>query len=107
MSDGEIAVATILKKPVYRMVKGKVHLERKRSGDIMTIYLALDDQTYYFFQYTRNYLYAYSSDASFNTMISELKDDKRTVDAKKDEPAYQFIIGTKRKVDDFRERFRL
>ena len=107
LSDGEIAVATILKKPVYRMVKGKVHLERKRSGDIMTIYLALDDQTYYFFQYTRNYLYAYSSDASFNTMISELKDDKRTIDAKKDEPAYQFIIGTKRKVDDFRERFRL
>ena len=56
--------ARILKKPVYRYVKGKIHLERKRSGDIMTILLMLDDQTYYFFQYTRNYLYAYSSDAA-------------------------------------------
>ena len=39
-----------------------MELQRKRSGDSMTIMLMLDDQTYYFFQYTRNYLYAYSSD---------------------------------------------
>lgn len=107
LSEGEIGVATILKKPVYRYVKGKVHVERKRSGDILTIYLALDDQTYYFFQYTRNYLYAYSSDATFNTMLGELKDDKRVLEAKKDEAAYQFIIGTKRRVEDFRDRFGL
>ena len=92
---------------MYRYVKGKVHLERKRSGDIMTILLMLDDQTYYFFQYTRNYLYAYSSDQQFNTMLSELKDDKRVLEAKKDEPAYQFIITNKKKVDDFRDRFGL
>lgn len=107
LSEGDIGIATILKKPVYRYVKGKIHLERKRSGDIMTIYLALDDQTYYFFQYTRNYLYAYSSDQQFNTMLSELKDDKRVLETKKDEPAYQYILTTKRKVDDFRERFGL
>jgi hypothetical protein len=107
LSEGAIGVATILKKPVYRYMKGKVHLERKRSGDIMTILLMLDEQTYYFFQYSRNYLYAYSSDAQFNTMLGELKDDKRVLEAKKDEPAYQFIVTNKKKVDDFRDRFGL
>ncbi len=107
VSDGPIGIATILKKPVYRNVKGKVHVERKRSGDIMTIYLALDDQTYWFFQYTRNYLYAYSSDQQFNTMLSELKDDKRQLPTGKDEAPYQFILTNKKKVDDFRERFGL
>jgi hypothetical protein len=107
VSDGPIGIATILKKPVYRNVKGKVHIERKRSGDIMTIYLALDDQTYWFFQYTRNYLYAYSSDQQFNTMLSELKDDKRQLPSSKDEAPYQFILTNKKKVDDFRERFGL
>lgn len=107
VSEGEIGVATILKKPVYRYLKGKVHLERKRSGDIMTILLMLDDQTYWFFQYTRNYLYTYSSDAQFNTMISELKDDKKKLDGGKDVPPYQFSITTKRKVEDFRDRFGL
>jgi hypothetical protein len=107
LSEGDIGIATIMKKPVYRYVKGKVHLERKRSGDIMTIFLMLDDQTYWFFQYTRNYLYTFSSDAQFNTMISELKDDKKKLDSNKDQPAYQFTITTKRKVDDFRDRFGL
>lgn len=107
VSDGEIGIATILKKPVYRYVKGKIHIERKRSGDILTIYLALDDQTYYFFQYTRNYLYAYSSDQQFNTMLSELKEDKKVLEAKKDEAPYQFTLTNKKKVDDFRSRFGL
>jgi hypothetical protein len=38
VSDGPIGIATVLKKPVYRMVKGKVHIERKRSGDILTLF---------------------------------------------------------------------
>ncbi|MBL0126967.1 MAG: hypothetical protein IPP83_05795 [Flavobacteriales bacterium] len=107
VSDGPIGVATILKKPVYRMVKGKVQVERKRSGDIMTIYLAMDDQTYYFFQYTRNYLYAYSSDQQFNTMLAEVKDDKRKLEGGRDQADYQYILTNKKKVDDFRERFGL
>ncbi len=107
VSDGPIGIASILKKPVYRYVKGKVHLERKRSGNILTILLMLDDQTYYFFQYTRNYLYAYSSDQQFNTMLSEAKDDKRKLEDGKDLPPYQYILTNKKKVDDFRERFGL
>ena len=85
----------------------KVELARKRSGDSMTILLMLDDQTYYYFQYTRNYLYAYSSDQQFNTMLSELKDDKRVLEAKKDDAPYQFILTNKKKVDDFKNRYGL
>ena len=107
LSDGPLGVGTVLKKPVFRYVKGKVELQRKRSGDMMTILLMLDDQTYYFFQYSRNYLYAYSSDQQFNTMLTELKDDARVQESKKDEPAYQFMLTNKRKVDEFRDRFGL
>lgn len=73
----------------------------------MTIFIQLDDQSWYFFQYSRNYLYAFSSDQQFNTMISELKDDKRKLAGGKDKPDYQFIITNRRKVDDFRDRFGL
>jgi hypothetical protein len=107
LSDGPIGIASVLKKPVYRYVKGKVHLERKRSGDILTILLMMDDQSYYFFQYTRNYLYAYSSDNTFNTMLSEVKDDKRQLDGGKDQAPYQYILTNRKKADDFRERFGL
>lgn len=106
-STGPLGLATVLKKPVYRYLDGKVEFQRKRSGDVMTILLMLDDQTYWFFQYTRNYMYAYSSNADFNTAISELKDDKRQVAGKKGVPDYQFILTNKRKVNDFRDRFGL
>ncbi|MBK7287949.1 MAG: hypothetical protein IPI95_13095 [Flavobacteriales bacterium] len=106
-SSGPIGLGTVLKKPVYRYLKGKIEFQRKRSGDEMTILLMLDDQTYWFFQYARNYLYAYSGNADFNTMISDLKDDKRKFGSKKDVPDYQFILTNKRKADEFRDRFGL
>ena len=106
-SQGLIGLGTVLKKPLFRYIKGKVEVQRKRSGDVMTILLMLDDQTYWFFEYSRNYLYAYSSSAEFNTMLSEMKEDKRVLESKKDEPAYQFNVTNKRKVDTFRDRFGL
>ena len=106
-SQGLIGLGTVLKKPLFRYIKGKVEVQRKRSGDVMTILLMLDDQTYWFFEYSRNYLYAYSSSAEFNTMLSEMKEDKRVLESKKDKPAYQFNVTNKRKVDTFRDRFGL
>lgn len=106
-STGPLGLGSVLKKPLYRYLKGKVEFQRKRSGDVMTILLMLDDQTYWFFQYARNYLYVYSSSTEFNTMISELKDDKRQFPGKKGAPDYQFILTNKRKVDEFRDRFGL
>ena len=103
-STGPIGLGSVLKKPMYRYLKGKVEFQRKRSGDVMTILLMLDDQTYWFFQYARNYLYVYSSSTEFNTMISELKDDKRQFPGKKGAPDFQFILTNKRKVDEFRDR---
>lgn len=104
-STGTLGLGTVLKKPVYRTLRGKVEFQRKRSGDVMTVFLMLDEQTYWFFQYARGYLYTYSSDAAFNTMISELKDDKRQFPGKKGAPDYQFILTNKKKADDFRDRF--
>ena len=106
-SQGPIGIATILKKPVFRTVKGKIEFQRKRSGDAMHVLLMLDDQTYWFFSYARGQMLVYSSDAAFNTQISELKEDKMKQDSKKDEAEFRFMLTGKRKVDEFRDRFGL
>lgn len=106
-SEGKIGLGSVGKKSVFRYVKGKVELERKRSGDVLTIMLMLDEQTYWYFQYARGQMLTFSSDAAYNTMISELKDDKTKLEAKKNEPQYMFLITNKRKVDQFRDRFGL
>lgn len=106
-SYGPIGIATVLKKPLFRYVKGKIEIQRKRSGDNMTILLMLDDQTYWFFQYSRNQLFTFSSDNNFNTMISELKEDKTKQEGKKDEPDFRFLLTARTKVNQFRDRFGL
>jgi hypothetical protein len=107
LSEGPIGIGTILKKPIFRYVKGKVVLERKRSGDILTVLLMLDDQTWYFFQYTRGRMLAASSDKEYNTMLQELDEKKRTAESKKDLPDYSFIWSGDQKVKQFRDRFDL
>jgi hypothetical protein len=106
-SQGPIGIATILKKPVFRTVKGKIEFQRKRSGDAMHILLMLDEQTYWFFSYARGQMLVYSSDAGWNTMLSELKEDKMQQESKKDEAEFRFMLTGKRKVDEFRDRFGL
>ncbi len=106
-SQGPIGVATILKKPVFRYVKGKVEVQRKRSGDVFTILLMLDDQTYWFFTYARGQMLVYSSDIAWNTMLSELKEDKTKRKGEKDEPDFSFMLTNKNKVNTFRDRFGL
>ena len=76
----------------------------ERSGDNMTVMLMLDDQTYWFFQYARGQMLTYSSDANFNTMLSELKEDKMKQESKKDEPEFRFMLTGKTKVNAFRDR---
>lgn len=106
-SYGPIGVGTILKKTLFRYVKGKIEFQRKRSGDNMTVLLMLDEQTYWYFQYARGQMLTYSSDTNFNTMLSELKEDKMKQESKKDEPEFRFMLTGKAKVNAFRDRFGL
>jgi hypothetical protein len=103
-SQGPIGVATILKKPVFRYVKGRIEVQRKRSGDVLTVLLMLDDQTYWFFTYTRGQMLVYSSDVAWNTMLSELKEDRTKRKGEKDEPDFSFMLTNKNKVNTFRDR---
>lgn len=103
VSEGLIGVGSIYKNQLNKYVKGKVELVKKRSGDILNIYIAIDDATWYYFNYQAGLMQAISSDEKFNTTIKELKPDKRK--AKEEKPPYQFILSTARKKADFLKKF--
>jgi hypothetical protein len=107
LSQGPIGLASVLKKPLFRNVKGKVEIARKRSGDSMTVFLQQDAKTWWFFQYSRNVLYAYSSDEQFNTLLTELKEEQTVQESGKGQADFKFMLTNKRKVDEFRDRHNL
>jgi hypothetical protein len=107
ISYGQLGIGSIGEVQVNKYVKGYVEIARKRTGDVLNIYLEFDDgRNWYFFNYRNNLLQTISSNAEYNTYIREMKDDKRTVKKDKDGPEYSFIISNLRKKTDFLRRIR-
>lgn len=100
-SEGRIGVGNVLKRQVNIKMDGKVEIARTRTGDELTIYLEADQNTWYFFQFSRNIMQAFSSDEEFNKVITELKSDKRKLKTERGEAPYSFMLSSKRKRDDF------
>ena len=86
-------------------IDGKVEIIKKRSGDIINIYIEIDKNNWYFFTYTRGMMQAISSDTDFNTAIQETKPDKRKSKPEKGQEPYQFMYSTERKKVDFLRKF--
>ncbi len=104
-SFGKIGISNIGNKQINKYVNGKVQIIKKRSGDVLTIYLEIDKNNWYFFTYTRGIMQAISSDVDFNTAIQNVKPDKRKSKAKKGIQSYQFMYSTKRRRQDFLRKF--
>ncbi len=97
-STGLIGVGGILKTQINKMLKGNVEMIRKRGGDVLNIYLEMDN-TWYYFNYQRGVLQAISSNTKFNDEINKVKPDKRTNKGDKDNLTY--MLSTDRKKNDF------
>ena len=87
------------------ILKGVIEIERKRTGDVLSIYLEFDKgRHWYFFNYRNNLMQSITSNIDYNNIIRELKEDKRTVKKNKEGAEYQYIISNLRKKTDFLRR---
>lgn len=93
-SIGKIGIGNMGKTQVNKYVDGRIELVKKRGGDILNIYIELDPNNWYYFNYTRNTMLAVSSNDAFNNILKELKPEKRTKEGDKDkkEPNYYYNI---------------
>ena len=106
VSTGGIGIGTIRKTQVNKMVDGKIALWKKRTGDIMDIYLEVDKNNWYYFRYTKGLLTAVSADPNFNKAIQDLKSDKREQKGEKGQTPYQFSIGSEQQKKLFERKFK-
>lgn len=104
-SLGNIGISNIYKKQLNKMVNGKIQITKKRSGDILDIYIELEGGIWYYFNYTRGVMQAVSSNEEFNKVITELKNDKRKLKTEKGQQPYQFMISNVRKKSDFLKKW--
>lgn len=105
VSYSDIGIANLGKKQVYKYVRGKVAIYKRRTGDEISIFLQMDENNFYFFNYKRGVMQVYSSNEEFNTVISETKKDKTKFKGTKEVEDYQFILSSKTKAVGFRRSF--
>lgn len=100
-SIGDIAIANLNGQQVNKKVKGAIEVERKRSGDGLTMYLELTPDLWFFFAYKRGFMQVLSSEKRFNDIIHAIKGSDRKLPAKKGEASYMFMIADSKKKNDF------
>jgi hypothetical protein len=93
MSKGKIGIGFIGNQPLNIYVDGWVELQRKRSGDILDIYLKANDNVWYWFSYFRGVLMSYSSNTSYNALLGEIKDKLRKDPKSNAQVEYEYMIG--------------
>ncbi|MEZ4798311.1 MAG: hypothetical protein R2809_00750 [Flavobacteriales bacterium] len=92
------------KKQLFRYVKGKIEIERRRNADVLRMYIELDAGTWYYFEYKLGIMNIIGSDKEFLTIMTEIKDDKRRFEENNKKYTFQYI-ASKKKRDDFVSRF--
>jgi hypothetical protein len=104
ISKGKIGIMSIGKDPVNRYVDGYLELIRRRSGDVISLYLEITPMQYYFFDYRNGIMQSISSDNEFNNRINETKQEKRVQSIPGLDEQYEFLVSTNRRVIDFIRR---
>ncbi len=106
-SEGRIGIGFIGNQAMNIYVDGFVEFQKRRSGDLLDIYLKVDDATWYWFSYTRGVLMALSGNNSFNLTITEERTgDRRHPDHSVRTP-YTYMVGVQERLDNFLRRMRL
>ncbi len=107
ISRGLVGVGGINDQAINKYFNGYIEVAKKRTGDVVNIYLEFDRSKYwYYFNYRNNMMQTISSNTEYNNMIREMKDDKRTYKGDKEGAEYRFIISNLRKKTDFLRRIK-
>jgi len=103
-SKGKIGIGLIGSQAINVYVDGFIEIQRRRSGDLLDIYLKADNSTWYYFSYFRGVLMTQSSNIEYNTLISTLKEKVRTHPESSVRVPYTYMIAVEDRLPRFLQR---
>ena len=103
-SIGKIGLGFIGPQPVNLYLDGYIEIQRRRTGDLIDIYLKADKSTWYYFSYFRGVMMTQSSNSSYNTLISGIKLNDRKHSESNTKMPYTYMIAVENRVERFLSR---
>jgi hypothetical protein len=103
-SRGKIGIGFIGPQPINIYVDGNIEIQRRRSGDLLDVYLKADESTWYYFSYFRGVLMTQSGNNNYNSIITGTKlNDRKHPDATVRMP-YTYMIAVENRLSRFLQR---
>lgn len=103
-SNGKIGIGFVGQQPINVYVDGYIEIQRRRSGDMIDVYLKADESTWYYFSYFRGVMMTQAGNNNFNTIISNAKlNDRKHPESSVREP-YTYMIAAEDRLARFLRR---
>lgn len=97
LAKGNCGIANVGETQVFKKSKVYFLLEKKRSGDVMHLYIEPFKGMFYYFNYKRGIFQTISSNPTYNSIITDIKPKKATFKGKGDAGSFQYMACSKSK----------
>jgi hypothetical protein len=103
-SSGKIGLGFVGQQAINVYLDGFVEIQKRRSGDMIDIYLKADETTWYYFSYFKGVLMTQAGNLGYNTLISAIKiKDRRHPDSSVRNP-YTYMVAAEDRLAKFLKR---
>ncbi|MGE5419652.1 MAG: hypothetical protein ACM3UT_05670 [Chloroflexota bacterium] len=103
-SVGKIGIGFVGNQPINLYVDGNIEIQRRRSGDMIDIYLKANQSTWYYFSYIRGVMMTQSGNNSYNSLIADMKASARKHPESSVRVPYSFMIAVEDRLGRFLKR---
>ena len=103
-SRGKIGIGFIGPQPVNVYVDGYIEIQRRRSGDMIDVYLKADGSTWYYFSYIRGVMMTQAGNNAYNTIIANTKLNERKHPESTVRVPYTYMIAVEDRLGRFLRR---
>jgi hypothetical protein len=103
-STGKIGIGFVGPQSINVFVDGYIEIQRRRSGDMIDIYLKADNSTWYYFSYFRGVMMAQAGNSNFNNIISSIKLNDRKDPQSSTRVPYTYMISAEDRLSRFLRR---
>jgi hypothetical protein len=103
-SSGKIGIGFIGPQPINVYVDGFVEIQRRRSGDMIDIYLKADASTWYYFSYFKGVMMTQSGNNNYNTIIAKAKINDRKDPESSTKVSYTYMMAVEDRLGKFLQR---
>jgi hypothetical protein len=76
-SSGKIGIGFVGPNPINVYVDGYIEIQRRRTGDLVDVYLKADGAAWYYFSYLRGIMMTQAGNDNFNQAINKVKPNNR------------------------------